>query len=547
MKSQIASRVAFSSAKSVSSPSVNLEKGAYRMRASSRAIEPLRLERRTRNAAVNANSHLLFLVFLLALACLACFGSAYYLFTTRWDAAFTKSRHPTDLYTEAGMFNSTLDRPLLHELFPSQSSDASSNLSISLQEQFLAYLPHSGFHNQRIAFESALILARLLNRTLIVPPVRLGNKPLRYVKFDTLRHYLALSGKEGLYHCSRLPVHISLPPECLDYFDYTHIPWEWLVDLTDIKSQQRLIYQWNTSDSWFRDRLGILDSETLTLKDLEPYQFRFLDTLSDASSLTDKFKEDIYTPNLRLSPSRLIRIGTLFGSSRVRLRDTSNLSMRRSIRQSMSFTNPVLDHVVDLIQNSLIAGDVDHGYFGVHLRLGDGRFRLNSKENARQVWRKLLHDVLDLSDQEIAALDSENYSRAASVTAPQVQVAPPNLKALRCRSRLHTAPQYTILNTPLYIATDAADPVKDPSLSLFLRTFPCVFFLGDFVDHTQSLNMLRNDYDGIELKRFLLPFVDAMVAGRAREIVGTEGSTFSRFVEDVLWTTYHGIAVKVRG
>ena len=33
-------------------------------------------------------------------------------------------------------------------------------------EKYLGFLPHSGFHNQRIALENALLLGFLLNRTV---------------------------------------------------------------------------------------------------------------------------------------------------------------------------------------------------------------------------------------------------------------------------------------------------------------------------------------------------------------------------------------------
>lgn len=36
--------------------------------------------------------------------------------------------------------------------------------------RFLGFLPHSGFHNQRMALENALLLGKLLNRTVCVIP-----------------------------------------------------------------------------------------------------------------------------------------------------------------------------------------------------------------------------------------------------------------------------------------------------------------------------------------------------------------------------------------
>ncbi|KAF9301787.1 hypothetical protein BGZ74_006280 [Mortierella antarctica] len=41
-------------------------------------------------------------------------------------------------------------------------------------EKYITFLPHSGFHNQRSELENALVLARLLNRTLIIPKTKTG-------------------------------------------------------------------------------------------------------------------------------------------------------------------------------------------------------------------------------------------------------------------------------------------------------------------------------------------------------------------------------------
>lgn len=39
------------------------------------------------------------------------------------------------------------------------------------EEKFMYYAPHSGFSNQVVELKNALVFAKLLNRTLIVPPV----------------------------------------------------------------------------------------------------------------------------------------------------------------------------------------------------------------------------------------------------------------------------------------------------------------------------------------------------------------------------------------
>lgn len=110
---------------------------------------------------------------------------------------------------------------------------------------------------------------------------------------------------------------------------------------------------------------------------------------------------------------------------------------------------------------------------------------------------------------------------------------------LRCRGPLHDAtthPDLALLNTPLYIATDSRRPLTDPHLAAFLKWFPCTFVLGDFASQgdvneqpvldlvqlassssasqspdANAPNPWRSDWDGSDLGRFLLPFLEAEV------------------------------------
>ncbi|KAG0300507.1 hypothetical protein BGZ97_003194 [Linnemannia gamsii] len=66
--------------------------------------------------------------------------------------------------------------------------------------KYLTFLPHSGFHNQRTELENALLLARLLNRTLIMPKVYLG-PPMPWLSFNLLHSRLLYQTKIGLEHC----------------------------------------------------------------------------------------------------------------------------------------------------------------------------------------------------------------------------------------------------------------------------------------------------------------------------------------------------------
>jgi len=492
------------------------------------------------------------LVALLAIAAITSFGTAYYLFTTRWETQalplVLDVQADRDIQVVAPRHIRNLTTTELHHQFVNNCS----------HEKFLSYLPHSGFHNQRIAFENALVLARILNRTLLVPPIRLSHTPLHYDKYNRLRQFLA-AGKNKLHYCTEMAGDMSTLPECLEYLDWTNISWDWLVDLSSIKAEQRLLQRWNMTDAWIHEQLQISDSDIVTLRDTDLYQYRFVDSTS-VSHANLKYTQLVHIPTLALSSKRLLQIGTLFGSSRLRLRRAENVRIREGIRRSMAFTEPTLVNAADAIARAL-----GGAYLGAHIRIGDGSFKSNRDANARLVWWKLVHKVLNLSVEDTLDLEkrlrgnrSSMFSRPPQIEddyaarrVPHPPLAPlPDIASpldVSCRGIKHTSPRLRPLNTPVFISTDAMDPLGDVTISLFLRTFPCTFFLSDFPSETAPLTKMRNGEDGVDLKSFLVPFLDAMVVGKAWAVVGTEGSTFSRFVHDILWRTYHGWDIVQRG
>ena len=113
------------------------------------------------------------------------------------------------------------------------------------------------------------------------------------------------------------------------------------------------------------------------------------------------------------------------------------------------------------------------------------------------------------------------------------------LRNLTCRGALHTDRRFSAFNTPLYLATDSRMPETDENLAVFFRSFPCTFILSDFgkpnvdrndgvvVESVSEMDRLVNELDGVRLGRLFLPFLEAIVAAKARVTVGTERSTFS--------------------
>ncbi|KAG6897730.1 hypothetical protein C0992_011940 [Termitomyces sp. T32_za158] len=354
---------------------------------------------------------------------------AYYLLSVRWETRGLGQQSVTDHFQAV-----SLD---LHR----------DDYQCDPDETFLSYLPHSGFHNQRIAFENALVLSRLLNRTLLVPPIYLGSKPIHYAPFDALFQESVLSNKFGLLHCSGISSVVPLPLECIDYFDQTHLLWDWLVDLDLVKQNQRLRQRWDLSEIWIDKGLNFSESNTLFIKDSSPYQYRFLDTRSDVSPANHKFSENIYISDLVTSRKRLIHIGTLFGSSRLRLKDPSNVIIRSYIRGSMSFKNPLLLDIA-----SSIAASLGPLFIGVHLRLGDGDFRKNAESHVRKAWWQVVCGILFYTEEEAFTLENDVMDQRQNAT--DGRRFGKSSDTLRCQYPLHTKASHLRLNTPIFISTD---------------------------------------------------------------------------------------------
>src|SRR6266498_1987801 len=141
------------------------------------------------------------------------------------------------------------------------------------EEKFLTYLPHSGFHNQRISFENSIFLAYFLNRTLILPPI---------LFFNGLRHIYD-ADSDTLY--SRL-IHLNSNSNnftfCKDHVcknvQYTLYHWEELMDMRWIKNHIKITYRREFNLTFLLDSLNIThENQYIFLKDSVDYHYRFYD------------------------------------------------------------------------------------------------------------------------------------------------------------------------------------------------------------------------------------------------------------------------------
>lgn len=142
-------------------------------------------------------------------------------------------------------------------------------------------------------------------------------------------------------------------------------------------------------------------------------------------------------------------------------------------------------------------------------------------------------DLLARNRRPAPADDVEASTLALPLTSSETHYPSPNLS---CPSQLYPAEHpLAALNTPLYVATDGANPREDHLTALFRNTFPCLFFLSDFqsvnelnAEPLEELDFLERAVDptGEQLRAFLEAFLEGEVAAKGRGVVGSEFSLY---------------------
>ncbi|KAJ1311044.1 hypothetical protein OPQ81_009549 [Rhizoctonia solani] len=438
-----------------------------------------------------------------------------------------------------------------------QINPASWPLDTWSARRFIAYLPHSGFNNQRIALENAMLLAYILNCTLIAPPARLG-KPLPYRPSRTLELHHSISAKTNPEGCSRYLDYT--PPECLDRTQFTLMPWNALVDFQPIQNELGLDIQFIPNDVTPREflyQLGLPEKSIAFLNDKELYQYRIYDSnhFLNGSWPSSRYKDEWHVGLLRsfLDNSSAIHFGTLFGSGRLKLQEPEYVAARTSISRGMTISHGAILGASRAIRARITELSHDgRSYLAIHVRVGDRKFKGTAVKNGRLLWWQLVTG-LGISKETGRVLEDrflQNSVKNKQKTAPLdsssgLSIKPwynasqpyhPNERCVSPHRDLGVEASY--LGMPLFIATDAANPRTHPSLAIFHKTFPCTFVLSDFPDEVKSLVTLHRFGDVSPIGRFLVPLVDAVVAGHATHVIGTQNSTFSNYVTNVLHPAY---------
>ena len=290
---------------------------------------------------------------------------------------------------------------------------------------YIAYLPHSGFSNQLMELENALITARVLDRTLVLPPAYIGHlttfawrpydelkwmlRNIEMLNYNKLLPFLKHSGFWSTDDVSRIldesnPIAI--------------VPWSAVIDLNKLARNVKVI----DIPTFMKLNLLKTKDDVVQIKDHERYAYKMVDRLHPASkyliddhdnhwNLTVLHPEPFHSSrfndvhnslllnttnakgkkirydlshyshvidlhvmkriNKRMSRAKLIQLGSMFGASRIHLQQVDNANLTSVVQDALHFSNPIVDSIADKIIDMLGGRNQ---YIAIHLRLGDGGF-----------------------------------------------------------------------------------------------------------------------------------------------------------------------------
>lgn len=317
--------------------------------------------------------------------------------------------------------------------------------------------------------------------------------------------------------------------------------------------------------TWFKTALNIHSDDIYWVKDKYPYEFNFYDKPTGVLA-TPKYSRHIHLGDLlnQTQKYRLLHFGTLFGSGRLRLSDTSNVELQTTIREAMVLSNPLLDRLSNQVTRQIGGKD---SYYALHLRLGDGVFAENAIANVQAILETALIGLFGATDKSLhTKLPSDiPFSSHFDDRSPLLQVhrlensRTPAGEAQACSRHPNGRNNPFLQEPPLYIATDT-DP-RHPAFKPFFRTFPCIYFLSSFKDAMETLKQVRTVFGTGNLGPYLIPLLDALVVGNSAGMIGTPNSTFrymrypclctvltspnlfSGYISGILWPVLHGLPV----
>ncbi|KAG2192261.1 hypothetical protein INT47_010040 [Mucor saturninus] len=429
-------------------------------------------------------------------------------------------------------------------------------------EQYLAYLPHSGLSNQRIELANAILLAAILKRTLIVPPAFLGSVVGWMPMEQLLDHLSWLTTPKDFDSLCQRPTPGDLHSytqrsKCAEYNQFAAIPWSQLHDFSSLEPHVKIRFHDTVSFEKLQADLGVTDDETYVHRDDHLYDWRLYEDIEEANrilangsnfvdSFTDRKFYKIFTPSdWQNKKQRLLHLGGIFGSTRMNMVKPKHIQLQKMISETLHYR-------LDTPLGETVAGIVEHlggkaTFNGIHFRLRDVPFKKYALDNLHAFER----NMSIATGTPVPPLPP--YDEFGVLTSlPKPPPLPQDTIPLKPQTDLTLPPWVNVCENVsphinksmehvgwravVYIATDHRDLRAENSRLLeWFDYFPCTLTLNDIpkelLDPLDELHCMFNPSKS--LKNYLIPLVDAMVVAHARRIFTTPRSTFSKYIGEL--------------
>lgn len=407
------------------------------------------------------------------------------------------------------------------------------------EERFMTYLPHSGTHNQRVSLINAMVIAKILNRTLLMPEMNIG-KAVSWRNSAHLSQQLEVCPSTLMQH-EKNAEYEAIRAECERYRHYVPVPVQSVFDLTTaherfgVRTEERKTMQRDYWKQHYLSRLSVKTTETdaaaASLEDITPslvyvindptrYTYQLYEGALNNIKQDSKYSSYISLESLKDRPELYMEFGSLFGGSRIALLDLDLIKMREDLHQETRLKHPIMDDISQEI--SYLLGN---NYTSLHLRQGDGGFKTAVSQTIRNLGTAL-QQHLDAQRQQMSNImtKEEEYLVIQSLFYQQQ-------KTRNVMHRLETClsiQNYNILDLEIiYLATDAKNS-REQFKELYDQ-YPCLFALNDFPEVIAEAKQKKTNATDIAMD-LLIPMIDAEIASRGKYFIGTPGSTFSGYI-----------------
>ncbi|KAI9489393.1 hypothetical protein BDB00DRAFT_843225 [Zychaea mexicana] len=448
-------------------------------------------------------------------------------------------------------------------------------------EKYLTYLPYSRFSNQRSTLLNAALLAKYLNRTLIVPPMFLGSANGWSPAPGLYRVLANMTDDQFQDRCFDVEGNV-IPEEpvwqgeevafgCYNFTTYAMLPWSWATDLHRLTRSEdegglgiNIMERSDMSLVALQKELDLPEEELYLMQDNTRYQWHIYEKDGDPRNL--RYQYEISLRELDGIQQRLLHFYGIFGYDRLELDSDESDEYRLRIEQALIFRHPAIGEASAMILGQLLNGiekeeselvpldpyqaqekeDQEQEeyelprFVAAHVRAGDGVFLKKLKDRVPE----FVHQIWDIMTGNETTTDdligSTNKINATQPTVPRHKLFPLPKAPYELRKELSQMDLATRLSEcakrnemVLYVATDAETPRQNKELKPIIDAFPCTFFMDDFPrDWRIPLTNVRSPLDPKkDLTEYLVMFVDATLCSWAERFVGTRTSTFSNYIK----------------